>query len=129
MAEAWWRSGRTSGRAWLWGAFALSLAGVVFLLAVPTSTLLSVDSLGNTSTHHLRVWQSEGWSVLWLLSVPLILPAIALLANRREVTIVAAALLTVGVVLAAMSIGIFFLPAAVALVLAALRLRHGRMPA
>jgi hypothetical protein len=114
---------------WLWAALGLSVAGVVFLLAVPTSTLLSVDSLGNVSTQHLRLWETEGWSVLWLLAVPVALSAIAVVANHSQVTIVAAALLTTGVVLAAMSIGIFFLPSAVALVLAALRLRHRRIPA
>jgi hypothetical protein len=130
MQQLWQRSDRP----WVWVALVLSLAAVVYLLVIPTGVLQTTtatpDGTGAvTSTQNLRLWQSEGWSVLVPLLVPAVVCGVALLAGRRWVTTTAAAFLTIGVLLSSATIGFFFLPAAVALVLAALRLRPGRLNA
>ena len=97
-----------------------AIAAAVALLVVPTgsSRSVSVDrSGGRTSdiTHHTLL-QSEGRSILLVLAVPIILtviPPLTSLRQRRTATLICTSLLSVGVVLALMSIGVFFVPAVV----------------
>jgi hypothetical protein len=77
-----------------------------------------------TSTHE-SLLESEGSSVVIVLAVPVALVALSVAAQgmwwRRNARIVSGTLLLLGSLLGAMSIGLPYLPAAVALLLAGLR--------
>jgi hypothetical protein len=67
----------------------------------------------------------DGWGILPLLLVPLLLSLVALAWGQRSRTalVVPALFYDLGVILAILSIGIFFAPAAIALTIAALARR------
>ena len=120
---------RRAERAALWLAFWLALIPPLFLLIAPTGSVLSrTESTGadSASTTILRVRLLEvvrPWEALFL-ALPIVLVAAVLLARtsseRRSVMLMAAALLTLFVVLGAMTIGVIFVPSMVALWLAVL---------
>ncbi len=123
------------GTLWTLISLGLALAAGTVLLTVPsgtqTSTTATLAEDGATtyteSTSHPTLLQTEGWSVLIPLLVPVALALIALVAARRVVTITCAALALAFTLLGALTIGAFFLPASVALILAALRSRSGTL--
>ncbi len=70
---------------------------------------------GVTVTHNYRVslFQVDGAWVLVVVSVPVVLALIAVLVRNRAVKVLSTVLLWVGCVLGMMSVGLFFVPAAV----------------
>jgi hypothetical protein len=124
------RSNRTT--AWLaWGAVAwTALVGVFFLFASvgesvsvsaasPTAADPSPEVVTTRSTETLL--EHEGPSVLVVLAVPIVLALVGaggpgLAARQRRIG--AGSLLLVGCLLGAMSVGLFYLPAAVLLLAA-----------
>ena len=101
------------GRAWLRGA--LFLAGAAQLITI--SALVRADPLAAT------------WSALLLAIAPAPLVAVAAFAPARvarPATVVAAAVLLVGIVGAVLHTGLFFVPALVALVIGGLKLWRER---
>lgn len=123
-------------RGWQSAAVVCAIAAAVALLVVPTGSgqSVSVDrSGGRTSdiTHHTLL-QSEGRSILLVLAVPIILTVIPLITSRRQrrtATLISTSLLSVGVVLALMSIGVFFVPAVVCALVAIARGERRAVPA
>jgi hypothetical protein len=112
------------GRAARWSLVALVVATVPVVLAwLPIGTETSGDSLGTTTTSHPSLVESEGASVLIVLLVPVVIAAIPVLLRHRAAAqparIAAAVLTGIGVFLAILSVGIFYVPALVALVVAA----------
>lgn len=101
---------------------AVLLAGVASL-ALAFLPLVSTDSAPGGSGRQSLVAQ-EGWAVALALAVPVLVAAAPLLAParyRRWVTIGSAVLLTAGALISAASVGLFYLPSAALLVMAAIR--------
>jgi hypothetical protein len=117
----------TPGNArWASLSLALAVAAAIFLAFVPATSSVSVEAPDGDgpgavtrSTHTLL--ESEGPSVLVVLAVPVLIAAAGLAAARRSNRIALTALTAVyglGVLLALTSIGLFFAPSLIALVLA-----------
>jgi hypothetical protein len=88
-----------------------ALAG--FLLAFGTSLVML-----------LALLETEGWSVALPLSVPIAMTGAAVAAARvcaRSALVMLAMLVGAGIVIGAASIGLFYLPAGVALIVAAVK--------
>lgn len=89
-----------------------------------TSTSVASSGVVTTSTHE-SLLDSEGSSVVIVLAVPVAIVALSVAAQgtswRRRARIVSGALLLLGALLGAMSVGLPYLPAAVALLVAGLR--------
>jgi hypothetical protein len=117
---------------WWLGPF-YSAAVSIWLLVVPN--FATAASTGALAPEGLRIDPSsnqvytsllvvEGWWVLVPLSVPVVLSALPLLARspgtRRRLGLVGCVLLVTFSVVASLSIGMFYLPAAAALLAAAL---------
>lgn len=123
-------------RGWQSAAVVCAIAAAVALLVVPTGSGqgVSVDGSGSRTGDitHYTLLQSEGRSILLLLAVPIILTVIPLLISlrqRRTATLICTSLLSVGVVLAVMSIGVFFVPAVVCALVAIARGEGRAVPA
>ena len=119
---------------WQSAAAVCAFAAAVTLLGVPTRSgqSVSVASFGGRTSDitHYTLLQSEGRSILLVLAVSIVLtviPLLILLRQRRTAAVISTSLLSVGVVLALMSIGVFFVAAVVALVAIA-RGEHRAVP-
>jgi hypothetical protein len=105
-------------------SFALALAASVAWMLVPASTSVSTVAStsgvqhGPTVTHETLV-AATGWRVLWVLAVPVAIAGIGLAARRRWALMPGAVLLWLFVVATGFSIGLSYLPAAAAMVVAA----------
>lgn len=114
--------------------FALSLLAALVLLVIPTGRQesVSISSTGEITRHSrsTTLVQSDGWSVLVPLAVPAAFAGVPLALRRtrwRRGALVAASVLLLAFVVAGLfSIGVFYLPAAVAMVTAAIL--DGRRP-
>jgi hypothetical protein len=119
-------SDRTT-RTLAWAAVAWTVLVGLALLVVPTGTSVAVASNGSevvTTTSHETLLETEGPSVIAVLLVPVAVAlAGALGRGRRDRRrrIVAGSVLAVFCVLGAMSLGVFYVPAAAALLVAGLR--------
>lgn len=107
-------------------ALALALAAVVVLLAVPLGTRETASTSGGRRVESTTLLQSQGAGVLVPLAVPVLLTALPLSAPRSRrpaLSLFCAALLGTGVVLSMLSIGVFFVPALIAAVVASVASR------
>ena len=99
----------------------LAVAGGLVMLFAPLGTIES----GGGTVRHVSLVEWEGWWVAWVALVPVAIAGVvwALQGTRaRRVACVTAGVLLVGLcALEAISIGIFFLPAAVVMAVAAFR--------
>ena len=112
-------------------SLAFSLVVAVTLAVTPLGSQREVvlSSPGGTAiagrVEHVSLLQQEGASVLVPLAVPIAMAALGvgagLFRRPRPVRAVAAGLLVVFVLLGAISIGLFYLPSAVAMVVAAVQ--------
>ncbi len=103
-----------------WGWLTLLTAlvtGVVLSFLPLVSSMSSCESVtGGTAmckTGSESLLQSEGLSVLAVLSVPVIIVAVAVVFPRRGATVTSAVLLTVLTLLGAVSLGLFYVPTTV----------------
>jgi len=110
----------------------VAVVTLVWLFApVGESTSVSQTSTGQitTTTSHDSLLDTNGTGVVVVLAVPVALIAIAVAAQgsswRRRARCIAGGLLLVGSLLGAMSVGVPYLPAAVALLVAGLRTPPG----
>jgi hypothetical protein len=131
--------GRTAGTRWAAAGFVLAVATSLVMLLAPLGTEVAATAAGGASTGapaspepqtrvtHPSLLQHEGWSVAAPLSVPVLLSgagAVAAGRRSRPVLILAAVLLGAFIVLAALSVGVFYLPAEVAIIVAAVKDRR-----
>jgi hypothetical protein len=120
---------RVDGRtALLLGALVLAAAASLSFALVPVSHEESTSGgtsdgavFSETRTSSETLVESEGPSVLVTLAVPVVPAVVALTVRRRTATKVAAWLTGLFCLVGAMSIGLFYVPAAVTLGLAARR--------
>jgi hypothetical protein len=117
--------------AWLalgWVAVAVALMAVV---PMGESSVSGIDSAGVAyeRTSHETLLETNGAGVLVVLAVPVVLVGLAVLGGRRRPSVRRAvgAVMLIGCLLGALSIGLFFLPAAV-LVLASASVGPGAPP-
>ena len=128
MTAAWRRpwSDRTT-RILAWAAVAWTVLVGLALLVVPMGTSVAVASNGSevvTTTSHETLLEQEGTSVVAVLLVPVALALAGAFGHGptvRRRRIAAGSALAVACVLGAMSLGIFYVPAAAALLTAGLR--------
>jgi hypothetical protein len=114
--------------------FVLALLAVVLLLVIPTGReeSVSISSTGEITRHSrsTTLVQSDGWSVLVPLAVPVAIAGVPLALRRtrwrRGALVAASVLLLAFVVAGLLSIGVYYLPAAVAMETAAIV--DGRRP-
>ena len=120
----------------LGAALWVAVVTFVWLFApVGAATSVSQSSTGQvtTSTSHESLLETDGTGVVVVLAVPVALVAIAVAAQgsswRRRARCIAGGLLLGGSLLGAMSVGLPYLPAAVALLVAGLRTPPGPVSA
>jgi hypothetical protein len=113
-----------------YGAWAWSIVATVGLLLIPTSTSISLrtSSEGGTvySATQQTLLENEGRSVLVVFLVPIAIAAVGAFAGRRsnrKFRLRAGVLLAIGCLVAAASIGMFFIPSAIALIVAGITTR------
>jgi hypothetical protein len=107
-------------------------ATIAFLLAVLASVLsltlplyrgqTSFQRSGEPSTHQVRhetLLSVDGPLIFYILAMPVIIAGAPILLRFRAVRIISAILLLGGVVIGAASIGFFYLPSAIMMVMAA----------
>ena len=118
-----------ASRALVVAPLVLAVAATVALLVVPTGREASGGGspagVTASGTRSSTLVQSDGWTVLLPLAVPVLLAAAPTVLRRprarRAALLAAGVLLPVFVILAAASIGLFYAPAALAMVVAAIR--------
>jgi hypothetical protein len=127
--------GRAATR-WSVAASLLALATSLVMLLAPLHSQGEAAAGGNATTGappnsrietkvtHPSLVETEGWSVAVPLSVPVVLTGVGVLAARRGSRgplVLLAVLFGAGVVLSAASVGVFYLPAEVALIIASIK--------
>ena len=106
-------------------AFVAALTGALLAAFAPTYTSCSTDA-GGTSCGSATGLSVNGSWILFVVSVPVVLALIPILVPRRGARIIAAVLLWACCVVAAASIGLFFVPAAILMTVAGIRREPAR---
>ena len=125
MRTSRWYGNRSPRRAVIAAVVALAwaLAAAAVVLFVPLGTSVSVEAVSGTSTRSsYTLLEGEGPGLLVVLAIPVVLALAGVtgaVTQRAWLATGAACLLLVGVLLAAASIGVFFVPAAIAALFAA----------
>jgi hypothetical protein len=103
-----------------WKIASLSWTTLVSLLliVVPTVTEQIEAEGARPVERRVTLVQYEGWSVLWVLLPPILIPAVALLTARRWIVLSLGVLYLLLTTLAGASVGLLYMPAAIALVVA-----------
>jgi hypothetical protein len=109
---------RATMAAWLACACA---AAASFLFAVVPVHVTETSSDAGVDRSHQTLVESEGFGVLPVLVAPVAITALAALTRRPALRTALAAVLDAACVLAMLSIGAFYVPAAIALTIAAAR--------
>ena len=114
---------RGDGRRGLVVALVLAAIASVFLLFTGLVTRTRYSTTGARTVEHVSLWESRGVSALLVLSIPVLIAVVALIATRMgahaPVLWIAAALLWLWVVAFIAHIGGFYVPAAIAATFAA----------
>ena len=95
-------------------AFGLAVAAAIFLLAWPV-----YEGVGSEGVRYATLLQVNGWWAVVPVSFPVVIAAVTLVVRRQWVRIVAAIVLGAFAFISGMSIGLFYFPAAVLMLLAA----------
>lgn len=104
-------------------ALVLTAVTAVLVLFMPSYTVVTSDSNGEQSISTLRIWEYNGPLFALVLAVPVVVALIPVVTRGRWwplVSVISAGLLLGFAFLGAMSIGLAFLPAALAAVAAAM---------
>lgn len=113
------RARRDPGRPWVTAAVLLTAAVSLALMFLPL--ISTADSAGSNRE---SLVEQEGWAVAAGLAVPVLISAVPLLVPsrlRRWMTVGAGVLLGAGALVSIASVGLFYLPSAALLVVAAIR--------
>jgi hypothetical protein len=116
---------RRRGEIAAWIAVACCVAVVLIIGLAPIAESTSTSSSSNgvlvSKTTHESLVDNEGTSVLLVLAIPLLFAlvgAFAVRSRRRVVITAATVLLWIWVVIASFTVGMFYIPAAIALTFA-----------
>jgi hypothetical protein len=125
---------RGPGHAWALAAAVLTATVSLLLLVLPLFETQTEQADGSglpatVSSERESVLERRDWGVAAALAVPVLVAAAPLPVRRRRapVATAAAVVLGVGVVLGAASVGLFYLPSVVLLVVAAVRSSRSRV--
>lgn len=106
-------------------AFILAVVGALIAAFAPLGREMGTTGYadGTTVTWSLSVsiFQTDGAWVLVVVSVPVLLTLLPLIVHRRGARVITAVLLWVCCVIGLFSVGMFFVPAAIAMTVAAAR--------
>jgi hypothetical protein len=103
-------------------AFVLALLGALIAAFTPLGQRCGTTFPGNeTVCSGTSTFSVDGWWVLVVVSVPVVISLLPLLLRRRPAWIASAVLLWVFCVLGMLSVGVFFVPAAILMTIAATR--------
>lgn len=110
-------------------AFLLAVIGALAAAFAPTGQVMessgSISRSGVIQTtsrsYDVSMFQTNGAWVLVVVSVPVLVALIPVLVRHRNAAIISAVLLWIGCVVGAFSVGMFFIPAAVLMTIAAAR--------
>lgn len=107
---------------WIVGSLAWTILVSGALLVVPLGTEVTCSDTGGCSQRNTTLLDETGRSVLLVLLAPVVLPALGLLLGRaRRAWLIGLGVTYLALVaLAILTIGIFYLPAAIALLVAGL---------
>jgi hypothetical protein len=113
-------------------ALLLAVAGALVAAFAPTGHVVeSVGSPGGvimTRSYNVSIFQTEGSWVLVVVSVPVLVALVPVLVRHRSARIVSAVLLWTLCVVGMWSVGIFFIPAAIVMTVAAARRERALVP-
>jgi hypothetical protein len=99
-------------------AFVAALTGALLASFGPTYTSCFSDT-GGTSCGSATGFEVNGWWILFVASIPVAIAMIAVLHPTKRATVVSAVLLWACCVIALFSLGMFFVPAAILMTVAA----------
>jgi hypothetical protein len=106
-------------------AFLLTVTGALVAAFAPiggrVESLVSDSGATVSRSYLVSLFHVDGAWVLVVVSVPILLALVPVLWRHRTVWIVSAVLLWIGCVLGMLSVGWFFVPAAIAMTIAAVR--------
>lgn len=113
-------------------SFLAAVVGGLIAAFAPLGRMESVTSTTGgpnvTSSSSVSIFQTDGVWVLVVVSVPVLVSLIAVLLPQRRAKMVSAVLLWVGCFLGMFSVGMFFIPAAILMTLAASRSETAPIP-
>jgi hypothetical protein len=105
------------------GSFGLAVLATLVWLFLPAlttgTTVWSTDGRSHSAVVRQTLVEAVGWQVVRFLAVPVVVAGLGLAIRRRWALIPAAAVLWLFVLVTGFSIGLFYLPAAVAMAAAA----------
>lgn len=102
-------------------AFVAALTGALLASFAPTYTSCTADVPGTIRCGYATGFSVNGWWILFVSSVPVAISLVAVLRPTRRAAVVAAALLWACCLVGFFSIGLFFVPAAILMTIAAIR--------
>jgi hypothetical protein len=107
------------------GAFLLAVIAALVAAFAPTGQLVesswSPGGVIVTRSSNVSLFQTEGAWILIVVSVPVLVASIPMVARHRTARTVSAVLLWIGCVVGMWSVGMFFIPAAIVMTVAATR--------
>jgi hypothetical protein len=110
-------------------AFLLAVLGALVAAFAPFGSTCEPALPGGTMRcRGTSAFSSDGSRILVVVTVPVLVALVPLLLRRRATRIVSAALLWTGCVVAILSVGIFFVPAATAMTIAATQHEESVLP-
>jgi len=102
-------------------AFLVAVLGALVAAFAPTYSWCGTTSSGVQTCGHDTGFAVNGTWILVVVSVPVLVALVPVLARRRAARIVSAVLLWIGCVVGMWSVGMFFVPSAILMIAAAQR--------
>lgn len=113
-------------------AFLVAVLGALVAAFAPTGRVMesygSSNGVFRTRSYSVSMFHTNGAWVLVVVSVPVLVALIAVVVRHRVARIVATVLLWTGCVLGMWSVGMFFIPAAILMTIAASRTEPTPVP-
>jgi hypothetical protein len=118
-------------KTWVLASFIVATVAALVVAFAPLGTACSFSATpggppGEEVCRHVSIFSNDGSWVLVVVAVPVLIALIPVLLRHRVARVVAAAFLWVFSIVGLMSVGLFFVPAAVLMTLAAAQ--RGQVP-
>jgi hypothetical protein len=113
---------RVKANRWAVAAFMAATLGALVAAFAPTYSGCGSTPSGGETCGHATSFAVNGTWVLVVVSVPVMVAFVPVLVRRRPARVVSAVLLWIGCVVGMWSVGMFFVPAAILMTIAAQRL-------
>jgi hypothetical protein len=113
--------GSVNANRWAVGAFIAATLGALVGAFAPTYSWCATTPSGGEVCGHATSFAVNGSWVLVVVAVPVLVALIPTLMRRRTARVVSAVLLWIGCVVGMWSVGMFFVPAAILMTVAATR--------